>query len=202
MGHLGIQEADPREFVCGWGAAFVNICVTFPVNKVMYRQMVHGLRVTPAISQLRREGFINLYKGLLPPLMSKTTSVSLMFGTYAKYKEILDTNFTHVIQPPLLRLSLAAFMSGSTEALLCPFERIQMLLQSRDLGNSFQNTFQAFKRLKTYGLREYYRGLVPILCRNGPSNVLFFGFRDHMQHHVLTATHSWYIKLAQDFLTG
>lgn len=193
---------DPREFICGWGAAFVNICVTFPVNKVMYRQMVHGVRVIPAMTQLKTEGFINLYKGLLPPLMSKTTSVSLMFGTYAKYKAVLDTNFNHVIPSPILRLSLAAFMSGSTEALLCPFERIQMLLQSRDLGNSFQNTFHAFKRLKVYGFKEYYRGLIPILWRNGPSNVLFFGCRDHLNHHVLKPSKLWWVKLTQDFITG
>ena len=28
-----------REFVCGWGAAFINITVTFPINKVMFRQV-------------------------------------------------------------------------------------------------------------------------------------------------------------------
>ena len=30
---------DMREFVCGWGAAFINITCTFPMNKVMFRQV-------------------------------------------------------------------------------------------------------------------------------------------------------------------
>lgn len=31
---------DYREFVCGWGAAAFNITVTFPVNKLIFRQVM------------------------------------------------------------------------------------------------------------------------------------------------------------------
>lgn len=27
------------EFACGWGASFINICVTYPIHKVMFRQV-------------------------------------------------------------------------------------------------------------------------------------------------------------------
>jgi hypothetical protein len=30
---------DWREFVCGWGAAFINISVTFPIYKLIFRQV-------------------------------------------------------------------------------------------------------------------------------------------------------------------
>jgi hypothetical protein len=30
---------DWREFVCGWGAAFINISITFPINKLIFRQV-------------------------------------------------------------------------------------------------------------------------------------------------------------------
>lgn len=30
---------DFREFICGWGSAFVNICLTYPINKVAFRQV-------------------------------------------------------------------------------------------------------------------------------------------------------------------
>lgn len=34
----GVEEPhDMREFICGWGAAFVNINMTFPINKVIFR---------------------------------------------------------------------------------------------------------------------------------------------------------------------
>lgn len=29
-----------KEFVCGWGAAMINISVTFPINKVIFRQVI------------------------------------------------------------------------------------------------------------------------------------------------------------------
>lgn len=31
--------SEMQEFICGWGAAFINISVTFPLNKVMFRQV-------------------------------------------------------------------------------------------------------------------------------------------------------------------
>lgn len=63
---------DRREFACGWGAAFINICVTFPINKVMFRQMAYGVNASSAMNQLKGQSFLYIYRGLLPPLMSKT----------------------------------------------------------------------------------------------------------------------------------
>lgn len=34
LGHF-----DAREFACGWYAAFVNICLTYPVHKIIFRQV-------------------------------------------------------------------------------------------------------------------------------------------------------------------
>lgn len=34
---------DYREFACGWAAAMINITVTFPVNKLIFRQVCHIL---------------------------------------------------------------------------------------------------------------------------------------------------------------
>lgn len=60
-----------------------------------------------------------------------------------------------------------------------PFERIQTLLADSAYHNRFQNTSQAFKYVwRNYGYRELYRGLMPILWRNGPSNALFFLMRE------------------------
>lgn len=30
---------DLREFVCGWGSAVINITVTYPINKIIFRQV-------------------------------------------------------------------------------------------------------------------------------------------------------------------
>ena len=35
----GSSNFDWREFACGWGAALINITVTFPINKIIFRQV-------------------------------------------------------------------------------------------------------------------------------------------------------------------
>lgn len=34
-----LSTSENKEFVCGWGAATVNILVTFPINKIIFRQV-------------------------------------------------------------------------------------------------------------------------------------------------------------------
>ena len=81
-----------REYVSGWGAAVANIFVTFPINKTMFRQMVHGFSTFEAMKQLKREGALHLYRGILPPLLQKSSSTAIMFGTYSQYNRLI-TNF-------------------------------------------------------------------------------------------------------------
>lgn len=140
-----------QEFACGWGAAFINITVTYPINKVMFRQviliqnqaqcrgiiiianlfqMLHGLKTKTAVAQLRSEGAWYLYRGMLPPLVQKTLSVSLMFGMYEQYRQVLHSNAPSLPTP--LSNGIAAMLAGTTEAILAPCERIQTLLQVLD----------------------------------------------------------------------
>lgn len=76
---------------------------------------------------------------------------------------------------------------GSVEAVLMPFERIQTLLADSRYHDRFQNTTQAIRYVsQNYGYRELYRGLVPILYRNGPSNALFFLLREEAADRLPT----------------
>uniref|UniRef100_A0A8D2PQM0 S2551 protein n=1 Tax=Zosterops lateralis melanops TaxID=1220523 RepID=A0A8D2PQM0_ZOSLA len=127
------RDTSGKHYLCGLCAAFTNIVVTFPIQKVLFRQQLYGLR--------------------------------------------------------------------TWDAVLTPFERVQTLLQDYRHHDKFTNTFQAFKVLKAYGLREYYRGLVPILLRNGPSNVLFFGLRGPVKQCLPEAT-SYSSHLVNDFICG
>lgn len=170
------DERDWPHFVCGAGAAATNIIVTFPAYKVMFRQQVEGLRFRKALQQVLKEGASNIYRGLFPPLMQKGTSLALMFGMYNKFQKDLSRCLTNA--PSAATNASAAMLAGTVEAVLTPFERVQTLLSHRGHNERFKNTFDVFKILgKDYGFREYYRGLTPILLRNGPSSVLFFGLR-------------------------
>ena len=81
---------DHREFLCGWGSAFINITMTYPLYKTIFRQMLHGVKIGTAFKQLRTEGISFLYRGMFPPLAQKTLSLSLMFGVYDGIKVIIS----------------------------------------------------------------------------------------------------------------
>ncbi len=84
---------------------------------------------------------------------------------------------------------------------MVPFERIQTLLQDNRQRRHYSNTVQAFKRLKMYGFTEFYRGLTPILLRNGPSNAVFFAFRGHLKDRLPEATSKSH-EVANNFISG
>jgi len=184
------------EYAAGWGSGIINICTTFPVNKTMFRQQLHGISAWKAVSQLRAEGLLNLYRGILPPLLQKSASTALMFGSFEQYKRLL----TERDIPNTSSMVLAAFFAGCTEAALTPFERVQTLMLDQKYEGKFRNTPHAFSSLRQYGVREYYRGLSAILMRNGPSNIIFFGCRDHLRESLPESFDR--IGFLADFLSG
>lgn len=204
-GALGTRlGSDGKHYVCGSVAAFTNIVVTFPIQKVLFRQQLHGVLASEAVRQLQRDGLRNLYRGLLPPLLQKSTTVAIMFGLYEDFSRVLLERAERVGYgvPELVTRSFAAALAGTAEAILTPFERVQTLLQDHRHHGRFNNTAHIFRTLLTeYGVRECYRGLVPILLRNGPSNVLFFGLRGPIKEQLPEAS-SQAGHLVVDFVCG
>lgn len=162
--------------------------------------MLHGVGLKNATSQLVNEGFSTLYRGITPPLLQKTISTSLMFGTYdAIQKPLLESN----INSSLAKI-IAALMAGTAEASLTPFERVQTLLQDKQYNKNFINMRHAIKVIATdYSITEFYRGLTPILLRNGPSNISFFLLREAANTYIVIPTTSWKgYNIFKEFLTG
>ncbi|XP_074656325.1 mitochondrial nicotinamide adenine dinucleotide transporter SLC25A51-like [Tubulanus polymorphus] len=188
-----------EEFICGWGAAVINITITFPINKAMFRQQLHGIRFKSAVAQLQHEGTRNLYRGFLPPLLQKTSSLAIMFGMYNQYGKFLTNHAPDL--PILANQGLASAMAGCTEAVLTPFERVQTLLQDRKHQKRFHNTFHALRVLRYHGYGEYYRGMVPICVRNAGSNVMFFTLRGPLKQ-ALPAPRTFGGHLIADFVSG
>ncbi|XP_013148419.1 PREDICTED: uncharacterized protein LOC106110996 [Papilio polytes] len=187
-----------KEFACGGGSAFCNILISYPLNKLIFRQMMHGVEATLALNQLQKEGLTYLYRGMLPPLLQRSISMSLMFGVY---DECLQPLLNYKVNPYVAK-SIAGVVAGCFEATLMPFERLQTLLIHPKFHKEFKNTAHASRHIaKYYGIKEFYRGLVPILIRNGPSNALFFIIRDEVQLRMPKQEYIVYESL-QNFLAG
>lgn len=102
-------------------------------------------------------------------------SLSLMFSVYEGSKSRLY----FLTEREVLSRTVAANVAGITEALLMPFERVQTLLQDWRYHTKFRNTPHVFSYLlRTHGIAECYRGVVPIIYRNGLSNLMFFTLRE------------------------
>ncbi len=86
-----------REFICGWGAACTETCIMFPAVKLIFRQQLHGVVFQEALHQLRTEGITRLYRGLLPPLIMRTSSRAVMYGMYDRYQMLLNCGTQHSI---------------------------------------------------------------------------------------------------------
>lgn len=120
-----------------------------------------------------------------------------MFGVYEEVRSVLAYQGCNAY----LAKAMGAMASGTTEAILMPFERVQTLLADAKYHDEFKNTMHAFKVLRGYGISEYYRGLVPILLRNGPSNVGFFIIRDEIQCRI-PKSDSEVFRTISEFICG
>jgi hypothetical protein len=93
---------------------------------------------------------------------------------------------------------LGGMVAGTFEALLMPFERIQTILADSAYHERYNNTSHAFRMIiREHGAKELYRGLIPILIRNGPSNAVFFVLREEAakhQHNKVISFNLYYYK--------
>nr|XP_006137513.1 solute carrier family 25 member 53 [Pelodiscus sinensis]XP_006137514.1 solute carrier family 25 member 53 [Pelodiscus sinensis]XP_006137515.1 solute carrier family 25 member 53 [Pelodiscus sinensis] len=166
-------------------ASFLSTVITFPIYKTIFRQQIHAFSIQEAIQQLRREGLHRFYRGLFPPLLSKTLQGTLLFGTHDSFLRLLTRNPS---EPCTLGERWAAgFLSGSVEALvLNPFERVQNVLQDGRKDARFPNIRSILQEFNSYGPKErlvvgYYRGLSPVLLRNSLGSALYFSFKDPLR---------------------
>ena len=150
----------------------------------MFRQQMDGIRIQRAIRQLTKEGVRNVYRGVLPPFLQKTVTVSLMFGVYSQNMSYLNNQFPSL--PFITAHCLSAAGAGLAEAVLVPLERAQCLLQSREYNTKLLNTKHTLIYLRGHGIKECYRGLKAVLIRNSCSNILFLGLREPLMNSLPT----------------
>jgi hypothetical protein len=187
------------EYIAGFLSSATNIILTYPVNKLVFRQQIYRLKTIDAYQQLKIEGLMILYRGMPLPLLQKTFSLSIMFGTNSHYLHMFQS-FSKTDQ--WYHQPLASALAGSTEAILTPLERTQVLLQTPKYNHLIRNGLHAFLLMyHRYGVIEYYRGLTLILIRNSISNMIFFACRKPIKD-IFPNPSSNFQVLIYDFFSG
>jgi hypothetical protein len=197
-GSINLKHHSP-EYFAGFLSSATNIILTYPANKLIFRQQIYRFKTFDAYQQLKQEGLHILYRGMPLPLLQKTLSLSIMFGTNSHYLHILQScsNNDHWFHQPL-----ASTMAGCTESFLTPLERTQVLLQTPKYNQFIRNGFHAFVLMyQHYGLVEYYRGLTLILIRNSISNIVFFACRKPIKDLLPNASSDMQHTI-YDFISG
>ncbi|XP_031232609.1 solute carrier family 25 member 53 [Mastomys coucha] len=179
----GKKSWQSQAYTLGAISNFMSTFLTFPIYKVVFRQQIHAVAVSEAVRQLWHEGPQYFYRGIYPPLLSKTLQGTLLFGTYDSLLCFLSPVGPH----SLGQRWTAGLMSGVVEAIaLSPFERVQNVLQDARKQACFPSTFSILKEFNSYGLwgrlsLGYYRGFWPVLVRNSLGSALYFSFKDPIQ---------------------
>lgn len=193
-----VSESYSKDFLCGLAAGATNIAVTFPVSKLIFRQILEGVNVQTATKQLIKEGPYFLYRGAAAPMIQKAISMSIMFGVY-NYAKTACKEYKY---NQYLQQICASVISGTCEAFFMPFDRILILLVHAPYYGKFKNMHHSFKVVhREYGVREFYRGFSLMVIRNTSSNCGFFIARTEF-HKYYDSQHSRFGEGLTNFLTG
>ncbi|KAL3210571.1 hypothetical protein MRX96_037043 [Rhipicephalus microplus] len=178
------------QIVSGGSAGFVEICMMHPLDVVKTRFQVQHNQLLAAAGEhrytsiadcfrrmVRSEGFLAIYKGILPPILAETPKRAVKFFTFEQYKKL----FAFGGPQTAVSLSLAGLFAGLTEAVFVnPFEVVKVRLQTdKQVVTRQPSTFavaRSIYREAGFGLRGLNLGLTSTMSRNGLFNMFYFGF--------------------------
>jgi solute carrier family 25 phosphate transporter 3 len=141
------------------------------VDSVKYKNIGHGFKVSIA-----EEGMRGLAKGWSPTLIGYSIQGLGKFGFYEAFKNFYG-NLIGEENAYLYRTSLYLVSSASAEFFadigLAPFEAIKVKIQTTP---GFASTFREGvpKLMAAEGVTGFYKGLVPLWCRQIPYTMMKF----------------------------
>ncbi|XP_066496264.1 solute carrier family 25 member 53 [Tiliqua scincoides] len=177
-----MRRWNSRSYSVGATSSFLSTLVTFPIYKTVFRQQLHGSSIGEALRQLSQEGLRRFYRGIFPPLLSRTLQGTVMFGSYDSFLCLLTDQASGPYS--VGNQATAGLLSGFLEAfVLSPFERVQNILQDGRKVQRFPTTPGILREFNSYAAMAkltlgYYRGLGLVLVRNGLGSALYFSVKD------------------------
>ncbi|KAM5146751.1 solute carrier family 25 member 53 [Mantella aurantiaca] len=192
-------------YLVGASSTFMSTVLTFPIYKTIFRQQLHTSTIRAAVTQLKTEGARHLFRGLAPPLMSKTVQGTLLFGTQGSLQSFLCR--LHI--PQAATPALSGCLSGAIEAvLLVPFERMQNILQDGRNTARLPSAASVLREFRTYDKERklscgIYRGFTIILVRNALGSAIFLSCREPIRDLLsLQGLPSWAPSLGSGSFIG
>ena len=130
--------------ICGTGAAIVNVLVTFPINKLSFRQQVESTNIKTQINIFRNQlkntksilkNTTYIYRGCSIPLLQKCISNSIMYSVYSDARNTF--NKSSKTSNHLNCLAACSVAALGEAVISTPLERTQAILQDRRFDRTF-----------------------------------------------------------------
>ncbi|KAI2896884.1 hypothetical protein CBS76997_4839 [Aspergillus niger] len=178
------------------GVAQVLIGQPFDIVKVRLQTQVGGSALSAARNIYAQEGPRSFYKGTLVPLLGVGACVSIQFGAFHGFRQLIESyNYRndHTEDPTLSlpQFYLAGGAAGVTNSIISgPVEHIRIRLQTQPHGAArlYSGPWDcARKIIRTAGPTGLYRGQVVTLFREFHGYGVWFaayeGLLGILQHH-------------------
>ncbi|XP_076816763.1 kidney mitochondrial carrier protein 1-like isoform X2 [Clavelina lepadiformis] len=164
------EEHWIRPYFVGSVASVAAEIVTFPLDLAKTRLQIQGQVLDAKYTKLyyggpvhtirkikTQQGLTMLYSGLVPALLRQSCYGALKLGFYQSAKAY--TSKTSIVVDFAL-----AFTSGAVAAVLCnPLDIVKVRMQTQ--GTPFTQTFKNLIGCDFF--KEYFRGVLPNICRTG-----------------------------------
>lgn len=167
-----------RLFVAGGVAGAMEVCVVQPFDMLKTRfQLSQGPSSTLLAafrSVLAEGGFIRLYRGIAPEILSGVPKSSAMYAAYSRARTvIMDARGG---RDDWLTSFGAGAISGVPEALVVtPFQVVKIRLQAREHLGRYSHSFDCVRKIvTTEGVSAFATGLGATIMRNTTWNAFYF----------------------------
>ncbi|KAK8780075.1 mitochondrial 2-oxodicarboxylate carrier-like [Amblyomma americanum] len=179
---LGHHHKAAVQFSSGAIAGFIEVCVNHPLDVVKTRLQMQSAddpnRYKSIADCFRRmtkaEGFLSIYKGIVPVLVVETPKMALRFMVYEQTKRVLSPHM------PLLPNNLiSGFLAGAIEGVAVnPFEVVKVRLQTdRTLVTAQPSAYSLARQIHRthgFGRNGLSLGLTSNLFRHGVFVMFYF----------------------------
>ncbi|KAF9508793.1 hypothetical protein BS47DRAFT_1350038 [Hydnum rufescens UP504] len=176
------KDKPLHSFIAGTSAGAIEAFVTYPTEFVKTRSQFarKGVAregpITIITSTLREKGLRGLYAGCGALVIGNAMKAGVRFVTYDYFKGLLQDKNGKISAP---RSLLAGLGAGMTEAIIAvtPSETIKTKLI--DDSHSSKPRFKGLIHgtsviVKEEGIRGIYRGLFPVMARQGANSAVRF----------------------------
>jgi len=196
-----------KQVIAGAGAGLVEVLVMYPLDVVKTRlQLQKGAdnKYKGIMGTFRtiiaEEGFGNLYRGILAPILAEAPKRAVKFASNEQFKPIFTNKNGHLSN---LGASGAGAAAGATEAFInCPFEVIKVRMMAPDALKLYNSVPDAtLKIAQQEGVFALYKGFETQLWRNVVWNGAYFGTINFMKANLWTPT-SKSSEMGRNFLAG